>query len=56
MKLQKQLSRKVKEKEYPKWVVTISPAKIEKLKWGEGTELEASIKDDEITLKPKKST
>jgi len=54
MKLQRQLSRKVKDKEYPKWVVTIPPSHIKRLKWKEGTELKASLKDDEITLKPKK--
>jgi bifunctional DNA-binding transcriptional regulator/antitoxin component of YhaV-PrlF toxin-antitoxin module len=54
VKLQKQLSRKVKNKEYPKWVVTIPPSHIEKLKWKEGTELDALVEDNEITLRPKK--
>jgi len=54
MKLQKQLSRKINEKEYPKWVVTIPPSHIEKLKWREGIELEATVKSGEIILKPKK--
>jgi bifunctional DNA-binding transcriptional regulator/antitoxin component of YhaV-PrlF toxin-antitoxin module len=54
MKLQKQLSRKVKGKEYPKWVVTIPPSEIDKLKWKEGQELEALARGNEITLKPKK--
>jgi len=53
MKLQKQLSRKVKDKEYPKWVVTIPPSDVKKLNWEEGQELEASIKNDTIILKPK---
>lgn len=56
MKLQKQLSRKVKGKEYPKWVITIPPSHVKKLKWKEGIELDAHVEDDEITLKPKKST
>jgi len=53
MKLQKQLSRKVRGKEYPKWVVTIPPEKIKEVGWQEGAELEASVKDQKIVLKPK---
>lgn len=52
MKLQKQLSRKVKGKEYPKWVVTISPEKIKKVGWKEGTELNADVMEDKIVLQP----
>jgi AbrB family looped-hinge helix DNA binding protein len=55
MKLQKQLSRKVKDKEYMKWVITIPPSEIEKLNWEEGTELEILANDNRITLKPKKA-
>lgn len=54
MKLQRQLSRKVKDKEYLKWVITIPPSEIEKLKWKEGTELEILANDNGITLKPKR--
>ena len=54
MKLQKQLSRKVGKKEYPKWVVTIPPETIQEIGWKEGIELEMAIKDDKLTLKPKK--
>ena len=53
MKLQKQLSRKVKDKEYPKWVVTIPPSKIEKLKWTEGQELEPEVVNNKLVLKLK---
>ena len=53
MKLQKQLSRKVKDKEYPKWVVTIPPSEIEKLEWKEGQELELEINGKKLVLKPK---
>lgn len=56
MKLQKQLSRKVGKIIYPKWVVVIPPEKIEEVKWKEGEELEAVIKDNRIVLIPKKST
>jgi bifunctional DNA-binding transcriptional regulator/antitoxin component of YhaV-PrlF toxin-antitoxin module len=53
-KLQKQLSRKVGNITYPKYVVAIPPKDIEKAGWKEGTELEADVKDGEIVLKPKK--
>jgi bifunctional DNA-binding transcriptional regulator/antitoxin component of YhaV-PrlF toxin-antitoxin module len=53
VKLQKQLSRKVEGKAYPKFVVTIPPRKIEEAGWKEGTELEAVVKDDRIILRPK---
>ena len=56
MKLQKQLSRKIGGKEYPKYVVTIPPKDIEKLGWKEGIELEALTKEDRIILKPKETT
>lgn len=53
MKLQKQLSRKVKDKKYPKWVVTIPPNKIKEVGWKEGMELEASVRDRKIVVEPK---
>ena len=53
MKLQKQLSRKVDSKEYPKYVVTIPPKQVEEVGWKEGTELEAIVKDGKIILRPK---
>lgn len=54
MRLQKQLSRKVDKKEYPKYVVTIPPKQVQEAGWREGTELEAIVKDGKITLIPKK--
>jgi hypothetical protein len=51
MKLQKQLSRKVDDKEYPKYVVTIPPKQIEELKWKEGAELIAEACDGTLILK-----
>lgn len=54
MKLQKQLSRKVEGKKYPKYVVTIPPKQINEAGWKEGAELEAEVKDGKIILKPKK--
>ena len=53
MKLQKQLSRKVDDKKYPKYVVTIPPSKIEEVGWKEGTELEVKVNDNKLILKPK---
>ena len=53
MKLQKQLSRKVEDRVYPKYVVTIPPKQIEEAGWKEGTELEAIVKDGKIVLRPK---
>lgn len=52
MKLQKQLSRRVESKNYPKYVVTIPPKIVEKLGWKEGIELKADIKDGQIVLHP----
>lgn len=52
MKLQKQLSRKVEGKEYPKWVVTIPPDKIKEVGWKEGMELRVSVEKQKIVLKP----
>jgi bifunctional DNA-binding transcriptional regulator/antitoxin component of YhaV-PrlF toxin-antitoxin module len=55
MKLQKQLSRKVDEVEYPKYVVTIPPKQVQEVGWKEGIELEAVVKDGKIILQPKKT-
>jgi bifunctional DNA-binding transcriptional regulator/antitoxin component of YhaV-PrlF toxin-antitoxin module len=53
MKLQKQLSRRVDNKEYPKYVITIPPKQIEEAGWKEGTELEAIVENGKIVLRPK---
>ncbi len=53
MKLQKQLSRKVDNISYPKYVVTIPPKQIQEVGWKEGTELEAVVEKGKIVLKPK---
>ena len=55
MKLQEQLSRKVKGKKYPKYVLTISPKHIEHLGWQKGIELEVSISDHKLIVRPKKN-
>lgn len=51
MKLQKQLSRKIKDVEYAKWVLVIPPDIIEELKWKEGQELKAEIKENKLVVK-----
>jgi len=53
MKLQKQLSRKVGDTEYAKWVLVIPPTIIEQLSWKEGQELEAEIKENKLVVKKK---
>lgn len=53
MKLQKQLSRKVGKKEYPKYVAVIPPEKIKELNWKGGEDLEFEVKDGKLVLKKK---
>jgi antitoxin component of MazEF toxin-antitoxin module len=54
VKLQKQLSRKVKGKKYPKYVLTIAPKHIEELGWKKGTELEVCISNNKLIVTEKK--
>ncbi len=54
VKLQKQLSRKVEGKVYPKYVVTIPPKQIEALGWKEGEELDGAIYDDKFIITKRK--
>ncbi len=54
MRLQKQVNRKVDDKEYAKYVLIIAPEEVRKLGWKEGMELESKISSDTITLKPAK--
>ena len=56
MKLQKQLSREVKGKKYPKYVMTIPPDYIEKLGWEQGSELEVCIRDNKLIVQPKQES
>jgi len=56
VKLQKQLSRKVEGKEYPKYVVTIPPKCVEQLGWKEGIELKAEIAGDRLVFLTQKKT
>ena len=50
MRLQKQLSRKVGDKEYPKWVITIPPKQIKELGWGEREFLESEVNDQKLII------
>ena len=50
MKLQKQLSRKIGKKEYPKWVVTIPPEDIERLGWEEGQSLGSAVSSEGLSI------
>jgi antitoxin component of MazEF toxin-antitoxin module len=53
MRLQKQLSRKSGNIEYPKFVTIISPETIKQLNWKGGDELEFEIKDKTLCIKKK---
>jgi bifunctional DNA-binding transcriptional regulator/antitoxin component of YhaV-PrlF toxin-antitoxin module len=53
MRLQKQLSRKVGDIEYAKWVLVVPPKIIEELNWKEGQEVEAESKDNKLVIKKK---
>lgn len=51
MKLQKQLSRKVGNKKYAKWVIAIPPKQIGELGWDGGQSLESEIADQMLVIK-----
>jgi len=51
MKLQKQLSRRVGNKEYAKWVIAIPPKQVEALGWNEGQSLEGEVTDQKLVIK-----
>lgn len=53
MKLQRQLSRKVGNTEYAKWVAVIPPKVIEEAGLKEGQELGVSVKNGKIILEKK---
>jgi hypothetical protein len=53
MKLQKQLTRKIGNQEYSKYVLVISSKDIEKLGWKQGQELELVVEGKEARIKLK---
>ena len=56
MRLQKRFNRKVADKEYSKWIVTLPPEEVEQLGWKEGMELEPEIRDGKLIIKKKSKT
>ena len=50
MRLQKQLSRKIGQKEYVKWVITVPPKQIDRLGWNERELLESKIIENGIYI------
>ena len=52
-RLQKQVSMKVGDKEYSKYVLIIPEAKVKEAKLGEGDELEISVSKGKIVLDKK---
>ena len=53
MKLQKQLTRKIGNQEYSKYVLVISSKDIKKLGWEQGQELELIVEGKDARIKPK---
>lgn len=53
MKLQEQLSREIKGKKYPKYVMTVPPKYIEELGWIKGIELEIKVDGKKLIVRPK---
>jgi len=51
VKLQKQTTRKIGDIEYSKWVITIPPDQIEKLKWLEGDNLDSKAENKNLVVK-----
>jgi bifunctional DNA-binding transcriptional regulator/antitoxin component of YhaV-PrlF toxin-antitoxin module len=54
MKLQKQLTRKIGNQEYSKYVLVLPSKDIEKLGWKQGQELELIVEGKEARIKTKK--
>ena len=50
MFLQKQLSKKIGDKEYAKYVIVVPPKLVEELGWKAGEELEAEVKKDKLII------
>ena len=50
MKLQRQLSKKIGDKEYDKWVIVVKPKIIEELGWKGGQKLNGEIKGNKLVV------
>lgn len=55
MKLQKQLSRRFRGKEYPKWVIVLPPEVVNDLGWKEGQDLSAAVERGSLLLRAVRS-
>jgi len=51
VKLQRQFNRRVKRKEYSKWLLVIPPEVVDKLGWKEGDDLSAEVEGTALKLK-----
>ena len=54
IKLQKRFAYKYKDKNHYKHIVTIPDEIIEQLGWKEGTEIEQTVKDNELIFRTQK--
>lgn len=50
MKLQKQVTRRIEETEYAKYVVVIPPDRVEELGWTEGQELDSQVQGRKLVI------
>jgi antitoxin component of MazEF toxin-antitoxin module len=50
MKLQKQLSRRIGNISYPKYVVVLPPKKVREIGWKEGIKLSASVRNKKLII------
>ena len=50
MYLQKQLSKKIGDKLYAKYVIVVPPKMVEELGWKAGEELEAEVKGGKLVI------
>jgi len=53
MRLQRQTSRKVGNKEYSKYVIIVPPDRIDKLGWHEGEELTDQVQGKKLVITSK---
>jgi antitoxin component of MazEF toxin-antitoxin module len=54
MRLQKQKSRKVGNKEYSKYVIIVPPDRVDELGWRDGEELADQVQGNRLIISPSK--
>lgn len=54
MRLMRQVSRRVGDNEYAKWIIIVSPSIVDELGWEEGQELESRAKGRTLIVKPQR--